>query len=98
MAIGSAISCLICAPLASLNTSVRGTVVSLSKGVLRSMSMTWYPPGFSSTGDPGVRVIRPTSRIDMDGAAPEPPPAPVVPVIPVVEAPPEKPKRGWWRR
>jgi ribonuclease E len=26
---------------------------------------------------------------------PEPPPPPPVPVI---EAPPEKPKRGWWRR
>ncbi|CAN0380239.1 unnamed protein product, partial [Phaeothamnion confervicola] len=30
--------------------------------------------------------------------APEPPPAPVVPVIPVADVPPEKPKRGWWRR
>jgi ribonuclease E len=27
---------------------------------------------------------------------PEPPPAP--PPVPVIEAPPEKPKRGWWRR
>ena len=30
--------------------------------------------------------------------APEPPPAPVIPVIPVAETPPEKPKRGWWKR
>ncbi len=30
--------------------------------------------------------------------AAEPPPAPVIPVIPVAETPPEKPKRGWWRR
>ncbi len=30
--------------------------------------------------------------------APEPPPAPVIPVIPVADIPPEKPKRGWWRR
>jgi len=29
-------------------------------------------------------------------AAPEPPP-PVVPTI-LADAPPEKPKRGWWRR
>jgi ribonuclease E len=29
--------------------------------------------------------------------APEPPPPPVVPTI-AVDAPPEKPKRGWWRR
>jgi ribonuclease E len=29
---------------------------------------------------------------------PEPPPAPPPPVVPVIEAPPEKPKRGWWRR
>jgi hypothetical protein len=30
-------------------------------------------------------------------AAPEPPPPPVVPAI-LADAPPEKPKRGWWRR
>jgi ribonuclease E len=30
--------------------------------------------------------------------APEPPAAPMVPVIPVADVPPEKPKRGWWRR
>ncbi len=30
--------------------------------------------------------------------APEQPPAPAIPVIPVAETPPEKPKRGWWRR
>jgi len=30
-------------------------------------------------------------------AAPEPPPPPVVPAI-MADAPPEKPKRGWWRR
>ena len=30
--------------------------------------------------------------------APEPPPAPVIPVIPGADVPPEKPKRGWWRR
>jgi ribonuclease E len=30
-------------------------------------------------------------------AAPEPPPPPVVPTI-LADAPPEKPKRGWWRR
>jgi ribonuclease E len=30
--------------------------------------------------------------------AAEPPPAPVIPVIPVADVPPEKPKRGWWRR
>jgi ribonuclease E len=27
----------------------------------------------------------------------EPPPPPVVPTI-LADAPPEKPKRGWWRR
>ena len=32
-------------------------------------------------------------------SAPQPvPPPPPVPVIPVIETPPEKPKRGWWRR
>jgi len=29
---------------------------------------------------------------------PEPPPAPLPPPVPVIDAPPEKPKRGWWRR
>ena len=29
---------------------------------------------------------------------PEPPPPPPVPAVPVIDAPPEKPKRGWWRR
>ena len=29
---------------------------------------------------------------------PEPTPAPPAPAVPVIEAPPEKPKRGWWRR
>jgi len=32
-------------------------------------------------------------------AAPQPEPElPPPPVVPVIEAPPEKPKRGWWRR
>ena len=31
-------------------------------------------------------------------AIPEPEPAPAPPPVPVIEAPPEKPKRGWWRR
>ena len=34
-------------------------------------------------------------------AAPQPepePPAPPPPAVPVIEAPPENPKRGWWRR
>jgi ribonuclease E len=32
--------------------------------------------------------------------APEPPPPPPPPVVPAImaDAPPEKPKRGWWRR
>jgi ribonuclease E len=30
-------------------------------------------------------------------AEPEPAP-PSTPTVPVIEAPPEKPKRGWWRR
>ncbi len=29
---------------------------------------------------------------------PEPEPAPTPPPVPVIDAPPEKPKRGWWRR
>ncbi len=29
---------------------------------------------------------------------PEPPPPPPPPAVPVIDAPPEKPKRGWWRR
>ncbi|MGQ3299738.1 Rne/Rng family ribonuclease [Reyranella sp.] len=29
---------------------------------------------------------------------PEPAPAPAPPPVPVIDAPPEKPKRGWWRR
>ncbi len=29
---------------------------------------------------------------------PEPVPAPLPPPVPVIDAPPEKPKRGWWRR
>jgi ribonuclease E len=29
---------------------------------------------------------------------PEPEPAPAPPPVPAIEAPPEKPKRGWWRR
>jgi ribonuclease E len=29
--------------------------------------------------------------------APEPPPAVIIPTI-STDAPPEKPKRGWWRR
>jgi ribonuclease E len=32
-------------------------------------------------------------------AIPEPEPAPPAPPpVPVIDAPPEKPKRGWWRR
>jgi len=31
-------------------------------------------------------------------AVPEPEPAPAPPPVPVIDAPPEKPKRGWWRR
>ena len=31
-------------------------------------------------------------------AMPEPEPAPAPPPVPAIEAPPEKPKRGWWRR
>jgi ribonuclease E len=31
-------------------------------------------------------------------SAPQPEPPPPPPVVPVIEAPPEKPKRGWWRR
>ena len=37
----------------------------------------------------------PPSPIVASAPQPEPPPPPPVPVI---EAPPEKPKRGWWRR
>jgi ribonuclease E len=31
-------------------------------------------------------------------SAPQPEPPPPAPAVPVIEAPPEKPKRGWWRR
>ena len=31
-------------------------------------------------------------------SAPQPEPPPPPPPVPVIEAPPEKPKRGWWRR
>jgi ribonuclease E len=31
-------------------------------------------------------------------SAPQPEPLPPPPPVPVIEAPPEKPKRGWWRR
>jgi ribonuclease E len=33
-------------------------------------------------------------------AVPEPPPPPPPPFVPAIlaDAPPEKPKRGWWRR
>jgi len=31
-------------------------------------------------------------------ATPQPEAPPPPPPVPVIEAPPEKPKRGWWRR
>jgi ribonuclease E len=53
--------------------------------------------------DPGppvnVEAAPPPPPVVAAAPQPEPPPPPaVVPVIPVLEAPPEKPKRGWWRR
>jgi ribonuclease E len=42
--------------------------------------------------------IPPPAPVPVVMQAPEPPPAPVIPVIPVADVPPEKPKRGWWRR
>jgi ribonuclease E len=38
----------------------------------------------------------PAPPIVVSAPQPEPPPPP--PPVPVIEAPPEKPKRGWWRR
>jgi len=42
-----------------------------------------------------------SEQIVASAPQPEPvaePPAAIVPVVPVIDAPPEKPKRGWWRR
>ena len=39
------------------------------------------------------------ARPPIVAAAPQPePPPPPPPAVPVIDAPPEKPKRGWWRR
>jgi ribonuclease E len=40
----------------------------------------------------------PAPPIVASAPQPEPPPPPPPPPVPVIEAPPEKPKRGWWRR
>ena len=47
---------------------------------------------------PEVSYIPPPAPEPVAAYVPEPPPAPVIPVIPVADIPPEKPKRGWWRR
>jgi ribonuclease E len=41
-------------------------------------------------------VVVPPAMVAAPQAEPEPAPAP--PPVPVIDAPPEKPKRGWWRR
>jgi ribonuclease E len=50
------------------------------------------PPPFSPLEPP------PGPPIVASAPQPEPTPAPPPPPVPVIEAPPEKPKRGWWRR
>ncbi len=44
----------------------------------------------------GIAAATPTPAIEPE-PAPEPPPAPAIPAT-SVEAPPDKPKRGWWSR
>ncbi|HEV3489263.1 MAG TPA: ribonuclease E/G, partial [Reyranella sp.] len=54
---------------------------------------TPYDPG------PPVNVeAAPAPPPPVVAAAPQPEPPPPPPPVPVIEAPPEKPKRGWWRR
>ncbi len=55
--------------------------------------------------DPGppvnVEAAPPPEPPPVAAAAPQPEPqpeSPPLPLVPVIEAPPEKPKRGWWRR
>jgi ribonuclease E len=56
-----------------------------------------YDPGpaVNVEAAPPTPLPLPPSPIVASAPQPEPPPPPPVPVI---EAPPEKPKRGWWRR
>jgi ribonuclease E len=54
-----------------------------------------YDPGPAVNFEAAPPPPLPPSPIVASAPQPEPPPPPPVPVI---EAPPEKPKRGWWRR
>ena len=54
-----------------------------------------YDPGPAVNVEAAPPLPLPPSPIVASAPQPEPPPPPPVPVI---EAPPEKPKRGWWRR
>ena len=53
------------------------------------------PPVNVEAAPPPPPLAPPEPPIVASAPQPEPPPPPPVPVI---EAPPEKPKRGWWRR
>jgi ribonuclease E len=61
-----------------------------------------YDPGPAVNGEavppPQTDHVVASAPQPQPEALSEPPPAPIVPVIPVSDAPPEKPKRGWWRR
>lgn len=48
--------------------------------------------------EPAPMPVPPVAASAPQPEPPPPPPPPVVPVVPVIESPPEKPKRGWWRR
>ncbi|MCF8531416.1 MAG: Rne/Rng family ribonuclease [Reyranella sp.] len=57
------------------------------------------PPSPPPAPQPEVSYMPPPPAPEPVAAyVPEPPPAPVIPVTPVADVPPEKPKRGWWRR
>ena len=56
------------------------------------------PPPPPPAPPPVAAFVPPPAPEPVVMQAPEPPAAPIIPVIPVADVPPEKPKRGWWRR
>ncbi len=56
------------------------------------------PPPPPPMAPPPERIVASAPQpVPMPTPTPEPPPPPIVPTI-SADAPPEKPKRGWWRR
>ena len=58
---------------------------------------TAYAPPPPPMAPPPEQIVASAPQPVAPPPAPEPPPPPVIPTI-AVDAPPEKPKRGWWRR